>query len=45
MVAVFEKYVHVYVNRKMRPVEIIAAMGKGYIEENGGGSECDYDIL
>jgi hypothetical protein len=34
-----------YVNGKMRPVEIIAGLGGGRIKENDGGGEFNYDIL
>jgi hypothetical protein len=35
----------VYVNAKIRPVEIIPGMGGGEIKENGGGCEFKYDIF
>jgi hypothetical protein len=34
-----------YVNGKMRPVELIPGMGGGEIKENDGGGEFNYDIL
>jgi hypothetical protein len=39
---------NMYVNGKMRPVEMIPGMGGGAIKENGGGGKfkCDtFDIL
>jgi hypothetical protein len=38
-------YVHLCVSGKMRPVDASPGMGEGGIEENGGGSEFNYDIL
>jgi hypothetical protein len=35
--------VHVYVNRKMRPVETILGMGEWEIKDNDGGGEFNYD--
>jgi hypothetical protein len=37
--------VHMYVNGKMRPVEMIPGMGRGRIKENDGGGEFKYDIF
>jgi hypothetical protein len=34
-----------YVNGKMRPIEISPEMGRGGIKENDGGVELDYDIF
>jgi hypothetical protein len=39
------KYVHMYENGKMRPVETVPGMGGCEIKENGGGGEFNYDIL
>jgi hypothetical protein len=34
-----------YVNAKIRPVEIILGMRRGETKENDGGGEFSYDIL
>jgi hypothetical protein len=34
-----------YVNGKMRPVELFQEWGGGEIKENDGGSEFTYDIF
>jgi hypothetical protein len=34
-----------YINGKMRPVEITPGMGRGGIKHNDGGGEFNYDIL
>jgi hypothetical protein len=39
-----QKYIQVYVNAKMIPVETIPGISGGEIKENGGGSEFKYDI-
>jgi hypothetical protein len=39
------KYVFLYQNEKMRPVETIPGIGAGRIKENDGGSKFNYDVL
>jgi hypothetical protein len=34
-----------YVNGKMRPVEIVLGMGEGRVREKRGGDEFKYDVL
>jgi hypothetical protein len=34
-----------YVNGKMRPIEIVPRMGGGRIKENDGGDEFNYHVL
>jgi hypothetical protein len=33
-----------YANGKMRPVETITGIGRGWIKDNGGGSKFNFDI-
>jgi hypothetical protein len=37
--------VHMYVHRKMRPVETIPVIGGGEVKESDGGGEFKYDIF
>jgi hypothetical protein len=39
------KYVHMYVNEKMRPVKTIPGMGVEGVKKNGGGGEINCDML
>jgi hypothetical protein len=39
------KYVLMYENGKMRPVETVLGMEEERIKENDGGGEFNYDIL
>jgi hypothetical protein len=40
-----EYYVLMYENGTMRPVETIPGMGGGWIKEDDGGGDFNYDIL
>jgi hypothetical protein len=45
MNTVQKKLVHVYVNAKVIPVEIVPGIGTGGIKESGGGDEFKYNIF
>jgi hypothetical protein len=34
-----------YINGKMRPIELFQELGWGWVKENGGGGEFKYDIF
>jgi hypothetical protein len=40
-----QKFVHIYVNTKVIPIESIPGMERGVIKEIGGGCEFNYDIF